>query len=236
MIESGFSLANIETYAQVDPMVKGFLDRYKVRNFSEFLESLYNDICDAVVHIEKTPQFFETESEDATTMRLIGILYGKGYQCDQKNSGGNVDIVVENIRLGYKWIGEAKKFESVAKLREGYLQLSTRYVAGKDLSGTSYGGLIAYLRRPNAVALMASWHNHFLTLDMPDLVTRPCSRFGPFAFNSQHLHLASGLPFKVWHVCVQLYHAPEDKSARQSKKYATRKESSHDKLSSRAQN
>lgn len=220
----GFSISNITAYSNDDPYVRGFIKRMQVETHAEFLDALYDDIRDAVEHLRLNPQHFLEESEDGTTTRLIGILHGKGYRCGQLNTGGNVDITVENIKLSFRWIGEAKKYNSLSNLRDGYKQLSSRYIAGSDEEGVSYGGMIAYLRRPNAVKLMADWRESFEGMDdIPPRTTGNCIRLGYFAFNSEHLHIESGLPFKVWHLCVRLHHAPIDKSAIGSKKYSSSK-------------
>jgi hypothetical protein len=217
----GFSISDIHAYGQDDPYIRGFMKRASVETYAQFIDALYDDIRDAISFISLSPQHFLKESEDATTIRLMGVLIGKGYRCHQTNAGGNIDISVENIKLAYRWIGEAKKFESLSKLSEGYLQLATRYIPGVDENGTGYGGLIAYLRRPNAAKLMIDWQNEFKAMDVANGCSiQSCTRLPGLAFNSEHMHEGSGLPFRVWHLCVQLFHHPKDKSARGSAKYA----------------
>lgn len=216
----GFSISNIRAYGENDPVIRGFESRARVGTYAEFVEALYDDIRDAVAYISLSPQHFLNESEDATTHRLMGVLYGKGYRCSQTNAGGNIDITVENIVLSFRWIGEAKKFESLPNLREGYLQLATRYIPGTDETGIGYGGLIAYLRRPDAATLMADWRKEFESMEVTSGCSiQSCTRLPGRAFKSEHKHDSSGLPFRVWHLCVQLYHKPQDKSARASVKY-----------------
>ena len=216
----GFSISNIRAYGENDPIIRGFGKRASVETYSEFVDALYDDICDAVKYISLSPQHFLTESEDATTNRLMCVLHGKGYRCQQTNAGGNIDITVENITLDYRWIGEAKKFESLTNLREGYLQLSTRYIPGTDEDGIGYGGLIAYLRRPDAAKLMSDWQVEFAKMEAATGCSiHICNRLPGRAFNSEHKHESSGLSFRVWHLCVQLFHSPKDKSARASAKY-----------------
>jgi hypothetical protein len=219
-MSAGFSIANIRAYGKSDPVIRGFEKRALVCSYSEFVDALYDDIFDAVSYISLSPQHLLKESEDATTHRLMCVLHGKGYRCAQANAGGNIDISVENIALSFRWIGEAKKFESLANLREGYLQLATRYIPGSDETGIGYGGLIAYLRRPNAAKLMRDWRAEFEKMEVAqDCSIQSCTRLSSLAFNSEHRHESSGLPFRVWHLCVQLFHAPKDKSARASARY-----------------
>lgn len=219
-MSEGFSIANIHAFGEEDPIIRGFRKRSSVETYAQFIDALYDDIRDAVSFISLYPQHFLDESEDATTIRLMGVLHGKGYRCHQANAGGNIDITIENIKLAYRWIGEAKKFESLPKLREGYLQLSTRYIPGVDENGTGYGGLIAYLRRPDAAKLMNDWRIEFVKMEAATgCSVQNCTRIPGHAFNSEHKHESSGLPFRVWHLCIQLFHKPKDKSGRESAKY-----------------
>jgi hypothetical protein len=218
----GFSISNIRAYGEKDPVIRGFSKRVSVETYSEFVDALYDDICDSVKHISLSPQHFLNESEDATTHRLMGVLHGKGYRCQQTNAGGNIDITVENIQLNFRWIGEAKKFNSVSNLREGYLQLATRYIPGTDEFGIGYGGLIAYLRRSDVAKLMNDWQVEFKAMEIAaGCSVQSCIRLPGRAFNSEHKHQSSGLPFRVWHLCVQLFHNPKDKSALGSAKYSS---------------
>jgi hypothetical protein len=213
------SLAYLEVLADQDPFVKNFLRRVTASNYEEFLDVLYDDLTLAIQKVEENPQDFEEESEDATTARLSLVLYGMQYRVHHNaQAGGNVDVTVELRR--FKWIAEAKKFEDVGDMREGFLQLSTRYRAGMDSNGVLHGGMIGYLRRPNAAKAMSGWAEHVPTIDIVrDAAITACSRRGPLAFNSTHTHQDFGTPFRVWHNLVQLHFAPKDKSGRVAKRH-----------------
>ncbi len=218
MSSKNISADYIATLSAIDPHLKGFIARATTTTYIEFLSVLHDDIKDAVGVIEKQKQYITTESEDGTTGRLSLVLHGKGYLCGQVNSGGNVDLEVS--RTGFRWIAEAKKFTSTAALTEGYLQLSTRYSTGAGSDGTCYGGMLAYLRRPDAVGNMIRWKKSLKdhATAAPNCVFSDCTRMGPLAFISEHVHSSYGTPFKVWHVCFVLHHEPQDKSARASKR------------------
>lgn len=196
-----------------DPIIRGLIERATSPTYDDFLNTLYDDIKNAVHRISKQKHLIVDELEDATTGRIQLFLQGAGYHCDCASSGGNVDIEV--LRNGHRWIGEAKRYTSVTAVHEGYKQLSTRYTPGSDPNGVVYGGLLAYLRFPDAAEYTQTWKSTFIA-DFPKDACKitDCGRFGPLAFNSEHKHKSYGTPFKVWHVCLPLHHEPEDKSGR----------------------
>jgi hypothetical protein len=212
----------INALALADVNVKNWVRRQTVTTYAEFLDVLYDDLKLIVERLEENPQNFLEESEDATTQRLIDIAFGFGYTAQHVQKGGNVDVTISIARQNFHWIGEAKKFDDVGDLREGYLQLSTRYRAAMDVDGLMHGGLIGYLRRPNAKECMEAWENHFSELTVAaGNVRTPCPRRGPLAFVSEHAHQDFGTLLRVWHLCVQLHFSPKDRSGRTAQRYAT---------------
>ncbi len=215
------TIERLESLAEEDVTVQHFLGRLFASSYEEFLEVLSDDLITIVKLLEQNPQPYADESEDATTQRIVDMLSVMGYTANHNaQSGGNVDITVELIRKKYKWIAEAKKFTSVTDLREGYLQLATRYRPGTDSSGIAHGGLLAYLRRPNAVSCVESWQAHLQTLEVASgAALTACPRRHKLGFISEHPHKEFGIPFRVWHVCIVLSFDPKDKSGRDSQKY-----------------
>lgn len=213
--------ARLEFLAEDDIVVKNFLKRRLASTYDEFRESLSDDLLSVISQLEENPQHYRTDTEDATTQRIIDMLKVMGYTAHHnRQSGGNVDITVEVTRRNFKWLGEAKKFESVGDLREGYLQLATRYRTGMDANGVLHGGLIGYLRRPDAVGCIKDWRKHFASQDFAVKAKfDECSRRGPLGFFSEHAHKDYGLPLRVWHFCAVLHFKPEDLSGRQAATY-----------------
>lgn len=210
------TLELLKTLSNHDPLLRGLVERATSATYEDFLTILYDDIKSAVTGVTKQKHLIVNENEDATTGRISLFLQGAGYYCDCASSGGNVDIEIK--RNGHRWIGEAKKYTSLTAVQEGYKQLHTRYTPGTDSTGISYGGLLAYLRRPNAVKYVNDWKEKFISsFDINECKITDCSRFGVFAFNSQHNHSSYGTPFNVWHVCLPLHHDPQDKSGNETR-------------------
>jgi hypothetical protein len=220
MSKNKLTLAKIETLASNDVFIANLLRRIATQTYEEFLDVLYDDLMLAVHRLEQNPQHYREEHEDATTQRLLDILFGMSYTASHDmQSGGNVDVTIEFTQKRMRWIGEAKRFNSVSDMRAGYLQLATRYTPGAGAVDSAYGGLIGYLRRKNAAGCMDTWKSHFATEVETDAKFEPCSRRGSLGFISETSHQALGIPFKVWHLCVVLYFQPQDKSGLAAEKY-----------------
>ena len=207
----------IKLLAASDPTVAGFFNRLWANNYTDFLKALYDDIGQGVLEIVKQKHLIVNEGEDGTTARLQLFLKGMGYSCSFAMAGGNVDIEVK--RNSFSWIGEAKRYTQVSAVHQGFLQLSTRYAPPIDGSGVAYGGLLAYLRHPDAKGKMSDWKDALQASfpDPADCTFSDCTRFGPLGFYSEHVHESYGTPFRVWHVCVPLHHDPKDKSGMATK-------------------
>jgi hypothetical protein len=213
------SVAALKKLAPGDPFIANFVRRQTVANYLDFLFVLYEDLKELFDRLESNPQHYPDESEDATTQRLVDMLWAMSYGARHDvQAGGHVDLTIERSSKNFRWIGEAKKFRSVTDMREGYLQLATRYRPQAN-DGAVYGGLIGYLRHLDAAGRVLAWRKHFSGLSVAkSAAVVDCPYRRQLGFHSRHPHAALGIPFFVWHTCVSLSFAPQDKSARGSKK------------------
>lgn len=218
---NAFSLELVGELAKQDVFVFNMLRRLTVATYDEFLDVLYDDLKLVIERLEENPQDFPDESEDATTKRIADILWGMQYTAaHDQAAGGNVDLTICLNRLNFKWIAEAKKFKSVTDMREGYLQLSTRYRPGMGSNGVMYGGMIGYLRRPGAAGHMKTWRKALSAVPGAESsVLTDCARRYALAFNSEHAHKDFGVPLRVWHNCVVLTFDPKDRSGRKATRF-----------------
>jgi hypothetical protein len=219
--EASVSLADLEDAAKYDINLAGMTRRVFASTFDEFLNVLHDDLKLVIERLENNPQNYPDESEDATTQRIADMLWGMQYEASHNlQAGGNVDLTIEMSRRQFKWIAEAKKFSSISGMQEGYLQLATRYRPGMGSNGVMNGGLIGYVRRPNAAKHMTDWRTALASLpEAPGCVFEDCDRRHTLGFFSEHPHQDFGVPFRVWHTCVVLHFAPADKSGRTAKRY-----------------
>jgi hypothetical protein len=134
-----------------------------------------------------------------------------GYLADHDSKqGGHVDLTVSHFIKPWKWLGEAKHFNNVGNLREGFLQLTTRYSNASP--NENQGGVLAYLKRAKAKQQMDKWREEIKTLGLENLVFEECQNRPGIAFFSTHEHETSGMPYRVRHMCVMLHFDPQDKS------------------------
>lgn len=216
-----YSLHEIEQLAVNNPVCRDMFQRLLASSYQDFVEVLYADLDLAVNRLEGNPQLYQNDSEDELTGHIIGILQTLGYAASHGTTGGgSKDITVNGKNPSWVWIGEAKIYKSSNDLHEGYLQLSTRYRHPDPTK--SCGGLLAYIKRPNAATLMDKWKVEFMKLPLPNLNSRECPKRSKLAFFSIHDHESSGLPFEVRHLAVCLHFYPRDKSGRKAKRYARR--------------
>lgn len=188
------------------------------QTYEDFVESLYDNIDKAIGKLEENPQFYEKVGEDKITHEIANMLSMAGYDARQgETSGGNVDLTVRGYKSAWSWIGEAKIYKTIDDLREGFLQLSTRYRNASPVHAKA--GILAYTKRADAAACLRTWLEEISKMGLPDFSVAECARRGALAFYTTHKHEASGLPIHVRHTAICLYHLPKDGSGRNAQKY-----------------
>jgi hypothetical protein len=190
--------------------------RASPNSYNDYVDVLYDDFVEIFELIEGSRSKRQDDDEDRLTLDICNLLAQRKVYSANHNvySGGNVDITVRHKSDNYQWIGEAKIYRQLDDMNEGFLQLTTRYVSSPP---NDCAGVIAYVKRPNAAALMKAWRVKLESNNLPDMIFANCNRRGELQFHSSHTHEGSGLPFRVWHACVLLHHKPQDKSARNRK-------------------
>ena len=154
----------------------------------------------------KTRHKRQNRDEDSLTIDVVTELKAMGFDASHDTQyGGHCDIVIES-KDGFLWLGEAKIHKDYNWLLKGFQQLDTRYSTG--LPGQDAGGMIIYFFGQNALAMMDTWAERLVEA-RPD-VSISTSQLNPLVRDSIHIHPNSGLPFKVRHTPINLYHKPED--------------------------
>ncbi|MBM3114968.1 hypothetical protein [Jeongeupia naejangsanensis] len=201
-------LAGLLRKADGNPRIKLQLRRMLVEEYSDFVDVLYDDLDEIVDVLQRRKQIYCAASEDEITMALVDQLVARGYQAthDTKN-GGHIDIYVQGVNPTHLWLGEAKRDYDLAWYAKGFAQLCSRYSTGGH--NQRHGGVLIYCQRRFSVKTLKSWREYLPTLDQyAELKVADCSRTPDVAFESEHLHDTSGLPYTVRHLVVSLYHAP----------------------------
>ena len=139
--------------------------------------------------------------EDALSAILNISLKNLNLDASAKFVNGNTDLTVEYN--GYKWLGEAKFGDDVAKVYKGYLQLTTRYATG--VSGQSAGGMLIYCPHSSANVALAAWRAA-LEKQLPSCNSRDGEV--ELTFRSEDTCVATGAKLDIVHIALPLYHKP----------------------------
>lgn len=180
-----------------------------------FIHRVNHHIDIASKEVSKFRQYAHLESEDAITSRLYTYLKGQGMKVGVGNcSSGEVDLCIEHGK--YKWVGEAKIFNSLTAAIEGMLQLSTRYTTGHGDENNCC--VLLYVKASTLRKKYNSLKAHYIDLNdlFSDISVRDCLNCNQ-ALITEHSHISSGDTFIVRHKFINLYFRPNDKSGRNNK-------------------
>jgi hypothetical protein len=193
-----------------------------VATYDEFVEILYDEMDIVISSMEENPQYYFDDSEDKITHAIVSMLKMRNYSATQgTTSGGNVDITVKCSNPLWSWIGEAKIFNALDNLNEGFLQLTTRYRNASPIYSSR--GILAYTKRDLAGDHFKEWDKHVSALGLKDFARSDCPKRPGMAFFTSHKDSSTGLPLRIRHHAIALHHLPDDKSGRAAKKYASRR-------------
>ncbi len=167
------------------------------------------DFCEKVIHdifcmMEENPQHHQNKSEDEITNYIVDILKAKCVRAEHDTMhGGHADIIIRHDQ--YKWLAEAKIFENgfYSWLIKGLLQLTTRYMAGRD----QRGALLIYTYKANIKKIMSRWRELLSSYKRITSVT-DCA-YCPLSFYTTLENRRSGLEVRVRHTILGLHYRPE---------------------------
>ncbi|QNP49343.1 hypothetical protein [Diaphorobacter aerolatus] len=180
-------------------------------NYEEFIEQLYADIDESIYELQASRELRQNDTEDRISLDILVGLKRSGYNATHDSkTGGHVDLAV---RIGsHSWIGEAKKD---GNFKEGFLQLTSRYVQASGNYSHDQGGLLFYMvKRADALGVLNIWRRQLMN-DGHSCIDCNTNKL---AFYSKHKLEGSGTDFKIRSMVISLYHQPLDKSARDSAK------------------
>lgn len=205
------SLGDLRALAPLVPDLAWYAELMLAESFDEYVKALYSDIDRGIAKMEDDPGLRKNDGEDRLTAEIALYLSGRGYKVSHDEKiGGHCDLVVRHPQKAFRWLGEAKIHRSgYDYLLKGFNQLCTRYARGS--ANESQGGLIIYIRNPNASSIMTKWRAHLGNEKFDGYQCEDCPAQPGLAFFSTHTHQTSGLPYRVRHRAVMLHFDPQDK-------------------------
>lgn len=143
-------------------------------------------------------------TEDGLSIEIVGLLKAMGFDAGHDTQyGGHCDIVVEGAG-DFLWIAEAKKHKDYDWLLSGFEQLDRRYSTG--MPGQDSGEMIIYCFRRRADLVLAEYQTRLKAarkdVEFDDSVMDGLYR------RSTHVHLNTGMKFKVRHTILPLFFEP----------------------------
>lgn len=218
--QESMTWAELDTRMRSVPGGKNFVARMRARSFDEFIHVLHQDIDEVIKSMESNPQRHAKEDEDGLTYFIATMLKQRQYRARQGEvRGGSVDLTVEGHQDDFVWTSEAKIYHSLPGVQQGFLQLHTRYSPADLLHDKA--GLLIYIKRPDAAALVNAWREEVHRLDFEDIKTMACPLRPILSFVSTHKSPRSGLHATTRHMSVSVYQDPQDKSGLTAKKHVS---------------
>lgn len=157
----GLSLEDISFQNGNDPSFIRTMSRYACKDNSDFLSVLALDLEDAIDDLIKKRDLYNKKNscEDLITLSLATFLKGCGYRASHDTKdGGHVDLTVKHVKLNVQWKAEAKIWNGVSYVEDGWLQLTERYLTGGPLD--SDAGLLIYCFQKDAYSKLVDWLSH----------------------------------------------------------------------------
>ncbi|NEK17454.1 hypothetical protein [Rhizobium leguminosarum] len=175
---------------------------------------IIEDAVDSIsAEFAETPQHRKDRSEDGLTIDVVTSLKHMGFQATHdEDIGGHCDIVVRG-KGNFLWLAEAKIHKAYDWLAKGYQQITTRYSTG--MPGQDAGALVIYCKAENVKGIMDKWREHFAGV-FPDAKVADCAT-SPLSFVSTSTHPRSGLPFRIRHIPISVWHEPKEGESRKKK-------------------
>jgi hypothetical protein len=216
--EQRMTWGELHVMMQSVPGGKNFVPRMQAKTFDEFVRVLHLDLDEIIKSMESNPQHHASDDEDTLSYFVASMLTRHQYRANRGvTRGGNVDVTVEGRRDDFVWTAEAKIYRSLTAVREGFLQLQTRY-SPADLVNDSCG-LLIYIKKPDAATLLHEWRVELQKMGFEEMVTEDCPIRPRLAFLSSHKSRRSGLQSKTRHMSISLFQDPLDKSGLSAQKH-----------------
>jgi hypothetical protein len=188
---------------------KAVLEHFEKRypqSYESFLKTVHACIDKALAEAQRAAQYLFDSSEDHITTFIVSNLRGQGIDADHdSDSGGHVDIFIEDADKNFSWAAEAKIDTDWPWIEGGVGQLMDRYADGTV--GRDQGGLLIYIKSKNGAKRVADWRARVTAKysAKQGFIDADCPTRGDYAFFSECIFPKTGKPFRIRHVGVLLF-------------------------------
>lgn len=186
-------------------VVEHFEKKYP-QSYESFLKTVHACVDKAVVEAQRAAQYLFDVSEDHITTFIVSNLRSQLLDAEHdSDSGGHVDIFIEDADKQYSWAAEAKIDTDWSWIEGGVGQLMDRYADGTV--GRDQGGLLIYIKTENGATRVADWRARVMTKysAKQGFIDADCPTRGDYAFFSECVFPKTGKPFRIRHVGVLLF-------------------------------
>lgn len=191
----------------------------KYGTYEQFINLLYQNIDEIVSELLSNSEDFINADEDYISNCICRSLVDRRFTAVREvQENGRADIRVK--KGSFKWIAEAKRATSMTNVREGFLQLLTRYSKGEG-NATS-GGLFIYIQGETCkeAEFMLKWiNNELVKQKVAKIMSSNSCVLKPTCIITTLIHPGSSNEYKLRSMPISFFHNPQDKSGRKAKKY-----------------
>ena len=186
-------------------VVEHFEKKYP-QSYESFLKTVHVCVDKAVVEAQRAAQYLFDASEDLITTFIVSNLRSQLLDAEHdSDSGGHVDIFIEDTDKQYSWAAEAKIDTDWSWIEGGVGQLMDRYAEGTV--GRDQGGLLIYIKTEKGATQVAEWRARVVAKysAKQGFIDADCPTRGAYAFFSECVFPKTGRPFRIRHVGVLLF-------------------------------
>lgn len=176
------------------------------QSYESFLKTVHECVDKAVVEAQRAAQYLFDSSEDHITTFIVSNLRSQQLDADHdSDSGGHVDIFIEDVDKKYGWAAEAKIDTDWSWIEGGVGQLMDRYADGTV--GRDQGGLLIYIKTDNGATRVSDWRARVKAKysAKQGFIDADCPTRRGYAFFSECVFPKTGRPFRIRHVGVLLF-------------------------------
>lgn len=189
-----------------DGKVLELFERRYPSSYESFVDTVHKCMDRAIVETQRAAQYLYDADEDTITTFIVSHLRGQQINAEHdSDSGGHVDIFIQDEDKKYTWAAEAKIDSSLDWVQGSIPQLMDRYADGTV--GANQGGILIYIKNEAAATYMAQWRTYVTTKYGAKQEFRDwnCSTRHPYAFFSECKYNKTAQLFRIRHIGLTLF-------------------------------